>query len=68
MEKERDRFFLSSIPIKTRPQAKTAKTTPLAPENIELAKFPKLSTDQPKPKPNQVPLWLLVYELNQFDS
>jgi KaiC/GvpD/RAD55 family RecA-like ATPase len=30
-----------------------------APEKIELAFLPKLPTDQPKPKANQVPPWLL---------
>ncbi|NJK50837.1 hypothetical protein HC931_24425 [Candidatus Gracilibacteria bacterium] len=58
VEQERQPFFSSSIPIKTKQKIKKPKTPSLPSENIELAFFPKPPTDQPKAKLNQVPLWL----------
>jgi hypothetical protein len=59
VEREREFPFPSSRPIKTKQKIKTPKTTSLPSESIELAKFSKPPTYLPKPKPNQVPLWLL---------
>jgi KaiC/GvpD/RAD55 family RecA-like ATPase len=58
VEHERELSFSSSYPIKTKQKNKTPKNTPPPLENLELAFLPKLPTDQPKPKANQVPLWL----------
>jgi KaiC/GvpD/RAD55 family RecA-like ATPase len=58
VEQEQKLSFSSSYPIKTKQKAKATKATSISSENIELAKFPKIPTDIPKPKPNQVPLWL----------
>jgi KaiC/GvpD/RAD55 family RecA-like ATPase len=58
VEKERELSFSSSRPIKTKHKPKAPKNPPLLSENIELAKFSKLPSDRPKPKPNQVPNWL----------
>jgi KaiC/GvpD/RAD55 family RecA-like ATPase len=57
-ERDRDRSFSSSRPIKTRQKSKPSKTISSSSEKIELAKFPKLPSDYPKPKNNQVPQWL----------
>jgi hypothetical protein len=58
-EPECDRQFSSRRQIHPRQQAKSPQTIPLPSENLELTKFPKLPTDQPKPKANQVPPWLV---------
>jgi KaiC/GvpD/RAD55 family RecA-like ATPase len=58
VEQMRDRFFPSSYPINTKQKIKKPKTPSLPSEDIKLAILPKLPTDQPKPKANQVPLWL----------
>lgn len=59
VEHEREHSFSSSRPIKTKHKPKAPKNPPPPSENIELAKFSKLPSDQPKPKPNQVPNWLI---------
>jgi putative DNA primase/helicase len=59
IEKERQPSFSSSYPLRTKQKVKTPKTLSLPLEGIELAILPKLPTNQPKPKTNQVPLWLL---------
>jgi hypothetical protein len=46
-------------PIRQKQQSKPPKSIPLPSENIELAHLPKPPTDQPKPKANQVPPWLV---------
>jgi hypothetical protein len=58
VEAERELFF-PIRPIPHKQKNKAPKVNLLPSERIELAFLPKLPTDQPKPKANQVPLWLL---------
>jgi putative DNA primase/helicase len=58
VEHERKLSFSSSYPLKTKRKLKTPKTTSVPSEKIELAKLSRILIDQPKPKANQVPLWL----------
>ncbi|NJK50887.1 hypothetical protein HC931_24740 [Candidatus Gracilibacteria bacterium] len=56
---ELEREYLFPIrPNKNQAKSQPFKSIPLSSENLELAFLPKLPSDYPKAKPNQVPNWL----------